>query len=130
MCCLTYNITKSSCNSKMASKSQLYHYNSTLDCLAELQLCQQPCRSPFYGMLSPLITLSPFVALPFPGIPILVPKLCCNRGCVQCSVHSAKPFLPRLYWNSFICWHSIFYSVKTTSVSCCKLELAWKVLVH
>ena len=88
-------------DSKTASKSQLYHYNSTLDCLAELQLCQQPCRSPFYGMLSPLITLSPFVALPFPGILILVPKLCCNRGCVQCSVHSAKPFLPRLYY--YVC---------------------------
>ena len=95
-----YSITKCSCNSKMASKSQLYHYNSTLDCLAELQLCQQPCRSPFYGMLSPLITLSPFVALPFPGILILVPKLCCNRGCVQCSVHNAKPFLPRFYLKS------------------------------
>ena len=85
MFCLQYNITKYSCNSKMASKSQLYHYNSTLDCLAELQLCQQPCRSPFYGMLSPLITLSPFVALPFPGILILVPKLCCYRGFVQCT---------------------------------------------
>ena len=40
---------------------------------------------------------------------------------------TARDFM--VYWNPVICWHSISYSMKTTSVSCCQFFPIWIIIV-